>query len=394
MPTVKMNTLWLSKLKFTGERMEYRDQETPGLWLRLGEASLTWWCIYKVAGKTQRIKIGIYPGMGLSEARKEVLKLRTSIHEGKDPAAEKRMEKRVPTFGDVAAEYLEKHAVHKRTKREDERILNHDVLPQWKDLKINKITRRQVIALMDDIVSRGSPVMANRTLALVRKVFNWAIERDIVDASPCLRVKPPAPEKSRERWLSDDEILAVWEAFEAESATGSVFKILLLAAQRLGETLAMGWSDVDLETGSWTIPAHVAKNGRAHIVPLSPPAIDILRGLQRRNEWVFPSTRRLGAHIINLGKAHQRIQALSGVTFHIHDLRRSCATGMARLGIDRVVIGKILNHTDGSVTAIYERHGYEAEKRHAMEVWGNHVMRVVGRETTKVLTLPQRQAQA
>lgn len=390
MPTVKMNTLWLSKLKFGVERVEYRDQDTKGLWLRVGIDSWTWFYVYKQGGKTQRVKIGIYPSTSLSAARKEAENIRGGINAGKDPAAEKRQEKKNPTFGEVAQEYLEKHAIHKRTRREDERILSRDILPLWKDIKIAKITRRQIISLLDDIVGRGSPIMANRCLALVRKIFNWAIERDILETSPCLRVKPPAPEKSRERWLCDDEICAVWEAFESEPLCEPVFKVLLLTGQRLGETLAMRWDELDLKAGSWTIPPEKSKNGRSHIAPLSQAVIEILQGLECKNEWVFPSPRRLGGHLANMGKAHQRIQGLSGVQFHIHDLRRTCATGMARLGIDRVVIGKVLNHTDGSVTAIYERHGYESEKRHALELWAGHVMRLLGHEMAKVISLPVR----
>jgi integrase len=390
MPTVKMNTLWLSKLKFEGERMEYRDQDTKGLWLRVGSDSWTWFYVYKQGGKTQRVKIGIYPSTSLAAARKEAENIRGGINAGKDPAAERREEKKNPTFGDVAQEYLEKHAIHKRTLREDQRILDHDVLPLWKDTKIAKITRRQIIALLDDIVSRGSPIMANRVLALIRKIFNWGIERDIVETSPCLRVKPPAPEKSRDRWLSHEEIRAVWEALGSEPVCAPVFKVLLLTGQRLGEVLAMRWEELDLAANVWTIPAEKSKNSRTHSVPLSPEVRGIIDAMTRKNEWVFPSPTRSDRHLANMGKAHQRIKELSGVEFHIHDLRRTCATGMARLGIDRVVIGKILNHTDGSVTAIYERHGYEEEKRHALELWASHVMRTVDHEIAKVITLPVR----
>lgn len=389
MPTVKMDTLWLSRLTFEG-RAEYRDQNTPGLWLRVGESTCTWFLLYKARGKTQRVKIGTYPAVSLADARKEAVRLRSEIYSGGNPAEERRKAKEKPTFQEVTDEYLKRHAVKKRTKAEDERIISRELLPRWKNTRVDDITRRNVRDLLDDIVERGSPIMANRSLALVRKVFNFALERDILDNNPCTRIKPPGKETSRERWLKDDEIRAVWEAFEEEPVTADVFKMLLLTGQRMGEVTSIQWRDIDLNARTWTIPGERAKNGHEHSVPFSEPALEILQARPRKNEWVFPSPRLHVGHIQNLGKAHQRIEELSGVKFHIHDLRRTAATGMARLGIDRVVIAKVLNHTDRSVTAVYERHGYDSEKRHALDVWGNHVMRVVGREAAKVLTLPTR----
>ncbi len=389
---VKMTTMWLQNIK-PGEKKEYSDTEAPGLRLRVWPTKLSWCFVYKAPG-TKRVKrctIGPYPTIGLAEARKKARELRVLVDRGEDPAGEKKKRKEMPTFAELCDEYLEKHAIHKRTHREDKRIITRELLPRWKEFKADEVTKRDVISLLDEIVARGSPIMANRTLALVRKIFNWALSRDIIETTPCLGIKAPAPERRRERWLDDNELVAVWEAFEEEKLTGRIFKILLLTGQRKGEVQGMRWEEIDFGSATWTIPPERSKNGHRHTVPLSEPVIEILKQIPKRHdEWVFPSPCARCGHIKNLGKAHQRIKELSGVQFHIHDLRRTCATGMARFGIERIVIAKVLNHTDSSVTAIYERHGYEQEKRHALETWGAHVMRLIGRDTAKVLTLPTR----
>lgn len=391
MATVKMTTLWLSRLK-PGEEADYTDADSRGLQLRVRKTGMTWCFQYKLPGTSfvRRMTIGPYPGIGLAEARKAALDLRARVAKGEDPAGKAKAEKQTPLFADLCREYLEKHAVHKRSRREDERIVVRELIPRWGSLRADKITRRMVIALLDEIVARGSPIMANRTLALVRKVFNWALSRDILENTPCLRIKPPAPEKSRDRWLTDEEIRAVWEAFGAEPTAGPILKILLLTGQRRGEVTSMLWSEVDLEASIWTIPPEKSKNKLRHTVPLSTPVLEILGALPRKNEFVFPSPRRLCGHVNNLGKTLDRIEALSGVKFHIHDLRRTCATGMARLGVSREVIAKVLNHVDRSVTGVYERHGYEAEKRRALEKWADHVLRLVNSRTAAVITLPTR----
>lgn len=389
MPKVKMTTLWLAKIK-PGEPTEYSDTEALGLRLRVWPTRLTWCFAYKIPGgkSFRRVTIGEHPPMGLAEARKAVRELRVKVDRGEDPAGKIKELKKTPSFAELCEEYLEKHAVHKRSRAEDERIINRELVPRWGTTRADKITRRQVIALLDEIVARGSPIMANRTLALVRKIFNWAVERDIIEHTPCNRIKPPAPERSRDRWLTDEEIRAVWEAVEAEPQSRDIFKLLLLTAQRKMEVQSMRWDEIDMEARAWTIPPERAKNGVRHLVPLSEPVLEILSKIRPVSQWVFPSPRPACGHIKNLKEAHGRIKTLSGVDFHIHDLRRTAATGMARLGVDRVVITKILNQADRSVTAVYERHGYEPQMRRALEKWAAHVMRLVRGETAKIVTLP------
>jgi integrase len=239
--------------------------------------------------------------------------------------------------------------------------------------------------------------MANRALRLVRRVFNWAISRDLVDRNPCFQIQAPSPEPQRDRVLSDAEIGRVWVACsQLDRLLETYFKLSLLTAQRGGEVRVMRWDDVDLETGWWTIPAQVAKNGLAHRVPLSHAAHDLLRALRATasSPWVFPSPRLAQRPVKNVHKPAGQLEAYSGVSFAPHDLRRTAASHMTSMGIPRLVVGKILNHAEPGVTRVYDRHSYDAEKRQALEAWGRKVMALVTGETGKVIPLQRKSVDA
>ncbi len=274
---------------------------------------------------------------------------------------------------------MEKHARRKtRRWQGTQQVFDHDVLPRWGTRQIASITRRDVLDLIDTMVERGSPVMANAVLATVRKMFNWAIERDIVDASPVAGVKPPTKVEQRDRVLDDNEIRDVWSACDGLGHPfGAMFKFLLVTAQRRGEVATMRWSDVDLDNAVWTLPRERTKADRAHQVPLPPQAVSILQGLPRFDgDYIF--TTRGHRPASGFSKAKTRLDALSAVSgWRLHDLRRTAASGMARLGTPINVLAKVLNHASsgahGGVTAIYNRYGYEVEKRQALEAWSLHL---------------------
>jgi integrase len=222
-------------------------------------------------------------------------------------------------------------------------------------------------------------------------MFNFAIEREWIESNPCHMVKRPAPERPRQRVLSEDEIRRVWNSLASEHAiTAALFKLRLLTAQRGGEVHGAAWAEIDLVSRWWTIPPERSKNGLAHRVPLSPQAVRILKALKAEADedatWVFPSTRKTGPHVKHAQKAIERIVDRSGVEFRGHDLRRTAASLMVGAGVPRLVVSKILNHVESGVTAVYDRHSYDAEKRAALDFWGRHVEAIVnGRRTSKVL---------
>jgi integrase len=341
---------------------------------------MAWVVMYRHGNVKRRLTLGTYPALSLAEARKGA---RSALHavqyEGADPAADKKANRAAETFEELARDYLERHAKReKRSWRKDLLILEKDVLPRFGKRKAKDITRRDIITMLDDIVERGAPIQANRTLEIVRKLFNWAIGRDIVQVNPCHRLPKPSSENGSDRVLNEAEIRAVWKAMEAEAPlTAAMFKLRLLTAQRGAEVLAMRWDQIS--DGWWTIPAEVAKNGLAHRVPLAPQAqllLDAIRPLSADTGWVFPGAGS-ARHRVAVYKDHNRIRDRSGVSFVPHDLRRTAASHMTGMGISRLVVSKLLNHVESTVTAVYDRHSYDQEKRAALEAWGAHLERII-----------------
>jgi integrase len=348
-------------------------------------------------------RVGVHPHVSLAEAR---AKARDALHDagnGGDPATAKQEERRAETFTDLAKQYIDRHARHKRSGREDIRILNGSphkkktgkkphvpLVTVWGPRKLADIKRRDVRELLEEIAERA-PIMANRTLALVRKMFNFAIEREWIEANPCHMIKRPAPERQRDRVLTEDEIRRVWMALNEEQPTmAALFRLRLLTAQRGGEVQGATWAEMDLVGGWWTIPAERSKNGLAHRVPLSPQALKILKALKadagETPTWVFPSPKKAKPHIDHAQKAIERIVERSGVDFRGHDLRRTAASLMVGSGVPRLVVSKILNHVESGVTAVYDRHSYDPEKRAALDFWGKRIDAMVGgKRRSKVL---------
>lgn len=378
----------------------------------------SWVYQYRFRLRTHRITFGSYPEMKLAEANARAEQARIAIADGRDPAAEKYANDHAKTFADLCDEYMKRHAIpKKKTWKEDQRIIDRDLLPKWKHSAPSEITRSHVRAVVEAVYDRGAHVHANRVLALIRKMFNFAIEREWLEHNPCHQVKPPGgKERPRERVLNDEEIRQVWTAFDAEEpAVRAVFKLRLLTAQRGGEVLSMRWADVDLDAGWWTIPAERAKNGLSHRVPLNPQAVSNLKELRdwqakrlpeinegrakkhldakEASEWVFPSRWHEGESLAWTRKATKRIRESCGVDFRPHDLRRTAASRMTSTGTPRLVVSKVLNHVETGVTAVYDRHSYDAEKRKALTAWGRQLQRILAAKSDgNVLTFQAKQA--
>ena len=341
--------------------------------------------------------------MSLAVARKRARKAQSSIDDGHDPAGERQAEKaaRVDIVGTLAADYLAKHArKFKRSADEDERILNVDVLPRWRERSVRELTRRDVRALVERVGERAA-IMANRVLAVVRKMLNFAVDHDWIEANPAARVKKPAPEHSRDRVLSEGELRRLWRVLShlpttadrpapgRKRATGTsddplcpisaplaaLLKVRLLTAQRGGEVARMRWADVDLDAGWWTIPGEYTKNGEPHRVPLTTQVVELIRAQHPGDdndlsEFVF--TGAGGAMVLHRAKkAPAALARALNIDFRGHDLRRTAATFMAAAGVPREHIGHVLNHVEGGAraTRVYDRYAYDREKRIALESW-------------------------
>src|ERR1700730_15512207 len=290
MPTRKLTDLFVERAKSPARgRVEYFDAAFPGLALRVTENGGKSWCaFYRFKGRLRRFTIGRYPAIKPAQARREAAAALERVRGGGDPAEEKRAQRemRTPetdTFGAVALDYVERHHgknSRKSTYLEAKRDIERNVLPKWRNRPIASISRRDVLDLIDGIIARGAEVQANRTLARLRALFNWAIEKDRVAVSPVARMKLPTQEQARDRVLSDDGLRWLWRSCEEVGwPFGPLVKLLLLTAQRRDEVAGMEWPEIDLVKRVWTIPRHKAKNDRVHEVQLSDAALDVLRSL-------------------------------------------------------------------------------------------------------------------
>jgi integrase len=380
---------YVAGLKAQPER--YTRWEGGGFGIRVTPRAVKSWVLaYHFQGRSRFLTFGTYPQMGVADAHIALAAARKLLAQEVDPGAVKiaahRDERDAVTVAVLVEEYLAKWArPRKRSAAEDERQLRKDVIPRWGRRKAKDITRRDVIALVDIIVARGSPISANRTLATLRKMFNWALSRDLVPASPCVAVSAPGKERRRDRVLSADEIARFWNALDDPvlpifPPIRLALKFQLCTAQRKGEVIGAQWDELDLEENIWTIPTERSKNGLPHRVPLSPLARALLEEIARLSpcaaasglsgsRWLFGSPRRQGERIATRSVSHavRSNRARLGIGDVVpHDLRRSAASHMTSIGITRLVVSKILNHAELGVTSVYDRHSYDAEKRAAL----------------------------
>jgi integrase len=292
-----------------------------------------------------------------------------------------------------------------KTAREWRRIFEHDVLPRWGDRPIAEIAKGDVLELVNDKAARrerkrqgstdGAAVQAGKMLTRLRTFFGWAVANDLTLADPTAGVRKPAKEASRDRVLSDGEIVAFWTGCDQLGEPfGPLFKLLLLTAQRdESEVAGMRWSELELEKLTWTIPGERSKNGKPHIVHLSAMAIEILEQVPRvaGQDLVFSGTGK--TPVSGFSRAKARIGRLMGgdiAPWVLHDLRRTATTGMARIGIAPHVADRVLNHQAGTirgVAAVYNRFEYLDERKAALEAWGRLVESLVRPALSNVVPL-------
>ena len=285
---------------------------------------------------------------------------------------------------------MEIHAVQKRSWREDEKMLNKDLLPALKGEPLGAIHRSDISAIMDAIVARGSPIRANRTFALIRKIFNFAIEKGYMENTPMFRMKPPAKARSRDRILSADETRVFWRRIIAKTGMDwemrMLLKLCLVTGQRLSEIAGAKYSELRFDRAEWHIPEARLKNKLpVHVLPLSPLAVRLFQKAAARSKsdtYVLPS-RSTGRPIVKTAPAHA-IRDNAKVfgfeqPFTPHDLRRTLGSGLGELRFPRLTQDKVLNHktADNNVGGVYDRYAYLTEKREALEAWADHLQSII-----------------
>ena len=369
----------------TSGSVEYFDDSTPGLSLRITpKDTRTWSLFYRTNGIQKRLTLGRYPAMGLADARELAHDAQRTVAKGGDPAADKRAARQAVTFKELAAEYIERHAKpRKKSWAEDQRQIDADLLPLWKHKLAAAVSRRDVRDLLDRMADRGASVGANRTRALVSKIYNFGLERELVDHNPANGVAKVGRERSRERVLSADELRRVWAACDTQSPhVAAWFRLRLVLAQRGGEILQMRWQD--LAGQWWNLPPGFVKNKQGHRVYLNRLATGILSGFSPTEgcDWVFPESL-MGDHKHVSRRLAGAIRA-NIKDFRGHDLRRTAASFMTSGGVPRFIVARVLNHSeDRDITGVYDRYSYDREKRAALTFWGKQLRAVLaGRSVT------------
>jgi integrase len=378
-------------------KLDVWDQTLPAFGIQLRATGRRAWIIaVRRPGKstTSRIKIGDPATMPLADARARAQELM------RDPSAledRKTVETDLdsltadsPISAVIAGFILRDQKPRNRSWKCSEQILRHDLV-DWYQRPLRSITKADVLKVLDRVLDRGKPRAANLLLAHIKRMFNWTIERGLIDVSPAVQVKPPSPRSERDRVLTDLELYEIWHGCDRLGwPFGPLVQLLMLTAQREGEVATMRWAALDLEAATWALSASQTKAGRAHLVPLSTKAVQIFKALPRLGEYVFPANRTGNARPVSgFSKVKVRLDKICGVDGWVfHDLRRTAATAMARLQVPPHVTEKVLNHrsaeTAGPVGKIYQRYNYFEERREALELWAQTLMRIAGANVVRL----------
>jgi integrase len=410
MKKFKLTNTSILKLPFAakGKQVDYLDSEVKGFGVRVSATTKRYFVRSLIGRRRVRVMLNSASLVSAEEARSEA-KIKLGLMEsGIDPNEEKRAKQREeearlldPTIKDLVQEYIEKYAkVKKKTWAEDRRCLEKDIIPRWGRKKAKDIRRRDVKLLLQGIVDRGSPIQANNTLEKIRKMFNFAIDEEIIEFTPCYMVKMPSTRKHKDRVLSEDEITTFWDGLDMATMSDEIkraLKLILVTGQRPGEVIGMHSSEIDGQW--WTIPVERAKNGKANRVYLTELALELI-GTKQGFIFETPTGgKSIGVNAVSCAVRRNFIRPDDEQSEHSinktimqawtpHDLRRTAATEISKLGFADEIIDAVLNHRKRGVIAIYNRNKYDSEKRLALEAWARKLHGIIiGTETAKVIPL-------
>ena len=383
MPRIKLTKSTIDALPTLSSDVIYWDANSPGFGVKVTpKGRKVFVVLYRTGGagsKLRKYTIGPYGRVTLHQARVAAQKVFAAKLDGRDPAAEKR-EARRRAVADLVEDLLEAFITQRlsqnRSAAETSRLLRREVGKPWAGRSIHTIGKRDVVGVVSAIVQRGAPGAANKTLKSLKTFLRWCVGQAVLDQSPAEGVPLPTKEVARDRVLNDTELTQViLAARKIGGPYGAIVELLALTGQRREEVASLHWDELDLTQRIWTIPKTRTKNAKAHVVQLSRQALAVLKHGDERGSIVFTL---LGTKPFqDFARAKRRLDRLSGVTgWRLHDLRRTCVSGMARLGVAPHVADKILNHQAGTISgvaAVYQRHEFLAERRTALEEWGAHI---------------------
>jgi integrase len=364
------------------------DDEQRGLAVRVtAGGGKSFLAQYSFVGSKRRIPLGSCSAISLFDARLAARQIVGAVAGGKDPANERKSvaldaKRKALTLGALIGQW---DKLHLSSKRPNYAIAASSALRRsfgkHLDAPAADLDRPTVVRVLDDLAKDGKTPMAGATARYGSSLFGWAVKRGALAFNPFQRV-PVAPTVRRDRVLSDDEVRRVWKSTEGPGAFNAIVRALLLTGQRREEVSGLMWGELDPDFSGWTLPAARSKNGQPHVIPLSEEMQKLLRAQPRvaGTDLVFPGERGLFS---GWSKSKARLDRRSSVSsWTLHDLRRTVATGLQKLGIRLEVTEAILNHVSGSragIVGVYQRHSWSDEKRAALNAWGAHVEAIIRR---------------
>jgi integrase len=402
--SIKATKSAIGDLKPRAEKYEVSVAGHPGLVVRVWPTGRKTF-VYRHRQDGQLRRIALEAAI-LTDAIAEWGRERGDARKGVDVATrrqqtrdEKRLkrvsERRDPSVKDLVERYIAEYAkAHKRSWKADERLLERFALPAWSPMKAKAIRRADVHALCHG-VARKTPTQANRLLATVRKLFSFAFDAGLVEVHPCLRMKAPAAENSRDRVLSDAEIKALWNSQALPGVTVEALRLQLLTACRIGEVIGAKPRELDLERALWIVPGERTKNGLDHVIPLTSEALSILEPRSKAKDWLFPWPTAQGCLMADI-VSHQIIAARRAMNiehFTSHDLRRTVTTRLSEFGVSKETRERVLNHKDRStMSRHYDKYDGLQEKRSALDLWATKLSQIVSRKESTVTPLRRQES--
>ncbi|MEJ2374398.1 MAG: tyrosine-type recombinase/integrase [Pseudolabrys sp.] len=383
MPRIKLTKSAIDGLPTPDSDVVYWDVALPGFGIKITpKGRKVFIVLYRTGGAGSRLRkftIGPYGRVTLHQARVAAQKVFTAKLDGRDPALEKREAKRrgaADRVDDLLEAFISQRLSSNRSVEEISRLLRREIGKPWASRSIHEISKRDVIEIVAAIEQRGAPAAANKTLKSIKTFMSWCVGRAILEKSPAEGIPLPSKEIARDRVLTDKELAEVILAAQKMGEPyGGIVEFLALTGQRREEVAQMQWEEVDFRHGLWTIPKARSKNKKPHFVQLSDQALAVLKRQTQEGPFVFSVLGQRPFQAFSMAK--RELDRLNGVPeWRIHDLRRTCVSGMARLGVAPHVADKILNHQSGTISgvaAVYQRHDFMAERKQALDGWGAHI---------------------
>ena len=383
MPRIRLTKSSIDALPTPASNVIYWDVGLPGFGMKVTpKGRKVFVVLYRTGGagsKLRKYTIGPYGRVTLHQARIAAQKVFAAKLEGRDLAAEKRDARRravTDRVEDLLETFIAQRLSQNRSAAEIARLLRREVGKPWAGRSIHDISKRDVVEVASAIEQRGAPVAANKTLKVTKTFLRWCVGRAVLEQSPADGVPLPTKEVARDRVLNDQELVrVVLAARRLGGPYGDIVELLALTGQRREEVAGMKWEELDLTRQVWTIPKSRTKNSKEHVVHLSQQSLAVLKSTKTWEGFVFALSGTKPFNAFSRAKRH--LDQSSGITsWRLHDLRRTCVSGMARLGVAPHVADKILNHQAGTISgvaAVYQRHEFLAERRAALDLWGAHV---------------------